>query len=505
MSTTVTMTYGAYSFDPVPSVRINRDYHKTEDGRILYTTTKITLDGVLTPLPDSDAGIANLMSLKDGLINAFNEQGSAFTIQCDGSDLLTCNPRINSLTFPSSSNNWVSSVNYTIELEKDDTLPTSEVTNTDNVDNIVDDWSMELIEDKSYYTWTLSTGQDARPYIYKLTHNLSAKGITSYSDTSTLTSDKAAWEYARDFCSGNMGYPDGTPSIFSLPKANVTAYNHMRTQNVSEKAGKYSLIETWLLLNTASGGVAGNALEDFTIDIKSSSDNDIITTSIQGSIQGLETVNYNGVDIVNGGITTSRWSNASDYWSAVQSRLLPRCVVAFNSMFDSSTLALNPNRINKSVGMNVPNGTINYTYEYSNKAIGDCVDGSLSEDITFNYTYPTDVYASIDVLGRASGPIIQLMGTRTPFMLSMIVDVNMPIPSGCTAKLLGIGAGGGSPHTAVKTLISSVESNLDSAYTTLVKTDDKINWQPTIGKYNRSVSWLYNSCTDSGTSVATLY
>lgn len=504
---TITMTYGGYNFNPVPSLNLSRVYHKTEDGRIVYCTTNIDLNGTLTPFPTGAGGISNVIDLKDALTTAFDEQGSDFLIKCDETTLFECNPRINTLSFPQSTNNWVSSINYTINLEKTDGLPTGEFSKIRNVDDIINDWSLEPIEDNRYNTWSPQGTVDSRPAAYKLSHNLSAKGLTAYSDTSTLSGSKQAWEYAKDFCTGNMGYPTSSTSVFGLPATNVATFNHSRVQSASEQAGKYGLTETWLVLHSGeNGGVAGNALEDFTIDIKQPSNSDIVIATIQGSIQGLNSSVCTGINMIDGPISANYWDNASGYWSTVQGRLLPRVLTAYDFVLSPApTRSLNATYVSKSIATNIHNGTISYAYEYTNKPTG-CVTDSLVEDISFSYTYPTDVFASIDVLGRTSGPIIQLMNTRTPYSLSLAVDVVVPIVTGCAAVFASFveDITNISPHSEIKTLISAVETQLDTSYTTLVKTDDRINWQPHIGKYTRNVSWLYNSCTDEGTSVAEL-
>ena len=297
-----------------------------------------------------------------------------------------------------------------------------------------------------------------------------------------------------------MGYTNCT--IFNL--SGSVPYNHHRTQSAQKYGGQYNINETWTIFRSGSSGIPGNALEDFTIDIKQSSDTNILTVGIQGTIQGLETVSYTGIDVLTYNVTVDKYTSALSFWSGVQGRLLPRCQKALtNGISPLPTLSgLNPTKINKSLGQNVTNGVITYSYEYTNKP-STCVSGALNEDIQFAYEFPTDVFASIVVLGRASGPIIQLMGTRTAYTLTANIDVNMPIVTGCAWSLWDLNSVG-CPHSSVKTLLSNVESGLSASYSTLVKTKDTPSWNPTQGKYNRSVTWLYNACTGSGTAVGDL-
>jgi len=494
----ITMVYGSYSFNPVPLFSSNvKEYRKTDAGQILSCKHGIALNGVLTPLATGGVGgISNVYILKNILYSGLKQQGCELKLSCDSSTLLSVYPKINSINFADSTNHETHSISYTIDLEYEDTLPSGEISGALYLDSMSEEWSLEPQEDKPFYTNTLSTGSDTRPLSYRLSHNLSAKGNAVYSGCGTLAAEP--WTYARDFCSGRLGYNSGN---LGLALNNLTPFNHSRTQTLNKEAGRYAVVENWLIFDTRISGVPGNALEDFTVDVKKPSASDIISVGIQGTIQGLESVSYTGINTVDRSVSISKFSSALTYWSGVSGRLLARAQNALTNAGIAYSRSLNPTLIDKSISQNMPNGVLSYSYEFTNKP-SPCVSNALVENINFSYAYPQDIYGAIPIIGRSSGPIIQLMGTRTPYTLTASVDVVVPIVTGCTFALLSL-TGVGCPHSDVKTFLSSIESSLGSN-DTLVKIDDKPSWIPTEGKYSRSVTWLYNTCAGSGTAVSEL-
>jgi hypothetical protein len=513
---TITMSYGSYTFNPIPLLNFARVYNKTEDGRIISITNKISLDGTLTPYPTGVGGLSTIMGLKDELGLAFNQQGCVFKLECDGMVVLSGNPRLGGLSFKNSPSNWVNGVGYSVDLEYEDTSYNGEVSGiTRNIASISDDWNIEPIDARSNYSWALYNGTiESGLRDYKITHNLSAQGTTSYSTCGGLSSNKEAWEYAQDFCSGNMAFP--TTGLFGITHAQSSNLfvNHSRTQSLNKKGGKYSLVDTWIVYGNGSLGGGYLAQEDYTIDIKTSMDSDLIIVGIQGSIKGLEQSNYTNLNVFNETITRSKWANASGYFSAINGTIFPRALTSYQNLFAEELSTgrlkrqLNPIKYTRSIGQSLVNGTISYNYEFNNKLL-PYISGALAENINFTYDYPQDVYASIDVLGRTSGPVIQLAGTRTPFNMNMTVDLVVPAVSGYTFQLmslidnptLNIYGQNQCPHLQIKSLMSGIEQGLSDNFNTLVKTSDKIAWAPHDGKYNRSVSWLFNSCGASGTAV----
>lgn len=489
----IEMSYGSYTFSPVPLLGLTKEYKKTEDGRIFGTTLRIGLEGFLV---SETGGVSSVSILESGLRAAFNTQGNLFKLACNDTILLSGYPRINQLAIRNGPNNWVSSLTYNIDLEYDDS-PTGEITTANYVTNITDNWAMEPMDDRTPFIDN-TTGPHTFIFgkSYKLTHQIGALGLAVYSGGSLL---KEPWQWARAFCSGNMGI--GHNTYFSLT-GNITAYNHARTQSINEKNGRYDLNESWLLM---SSGMQ-SALEDFNINIKTSHSNDIVNASIQGAIHGLETISYGGaVDMVSGVVSTSKWVSAAIYWSVVSGLLFSRVNAATSGFIGNITRGLRPIPVSRVIGANIAQGTITYDVEYDNRP-SLCLNGAgmpqiFAENVNFSYDYPSDIVASVTVLGRQVGPIIQLLNTRTAYAVNMAVDlVSTPVNS-CSATdyLLDYS---GCPHSGVKSLMTTIENSLYNTYSTVTKSSDKIGWSPKDGRYTRNVTWVYNDCASTGVKVA---
>ena len=488
----VAMAYGSYSFYPIPNVNMAREFRKTEDGRILSTIMKISLEGVLVTL--GGGGVTTVVGLQQAMSTAMAQNGNLFTIACNGTPFLSCNPRITSCSFKNTPNNWVDSVGYNIDIEYDDNI-TAEIPGASYLDSMSEDWEMTPMEDKEFFSWNVQGTIDSRPYLYKLTHKLAAKARTAYSAGGVLLGGIEAWHYAADWVSGRLGLSN--INNFSLPNnnPNFSYYNYNRTQSMQKFNGTYSANESWIVFNSGVG-VSGMAIEDFVVDIKAPWENDNISATVQGTVQGLSTVSYNSADVISQHVTTSKFAAASGYFKAMSGLIYSRAQQGL-SIMNPSARALWPGRVGKTIGYNPGNGTINYSFEFNNKP-APLVQGALNENISMTVNYPTDVFAPMTVLGRVSGPLLQFMGTRTSFEYSLNMDVTMPLVVGTNPASDWLLSAAGCPHNAASLYLAEFEQNfLVNTYSSLAKTADHITWQPREGKYVRNVTWLATTCGDA--------
>ena len=67
LTNNVFMTYGEYTFSPVPLITISKDSQKTGGGVNLGTLYNLTLEGTVTPFPTGVGGIVNVDRLQDEL------------------------------------------------------------------------------------------------------------------------------------------------------------------------------------------------------------------------------------------------------------------------------------------------------------------------------------------------------------------------------------------------------------------------------------------------------
>lgn len=502
-----TMTYGGYSFSPVPTLDITKQHIKSEAQVPLGSIFRTRLNGFL--IPSGQGGLEVTTDLMHELRTAFSGDGQLFSVQCDGQTVMECNPRILGIQFNESTDNWVNRIPYSIEIEYDNEPVNIGLEGSGEdyehglippfIDNASENWSVEFIEDNAYFLWNISGDvTDSCPYTLRVTHSVTAKGRNHYNSGGDLR--KPAWQEARDYVTPLLGYDTGIvqgEQVLNFDITEFDRYNHIRTNQVDELGGNYSVTETWLVVNSGNIGILSNALEDFTVNVRTSLESDLTTVGIDGNIQGLESRTYSTGGVGTTGdfsIDESKYDAASSYWNLVQDRLFGRALYAGSG---TSTRDLNPTPNITSVGHNPTRGIITYAYEYNDRPC-NFISNSLFENISINDSHPTDIFAELAVLGRAVGPILQDISTVTSFKRNVNIDVIMPIPTvNCSDFDNIVNLIGEAPTGDVASLLCSIETNLTGAYSQVFKSQDTSSWEPKTGRYNRQVEWTVGDCSGS--------
>jgi len=236
--------------------------------------------------------------------------------------------------------------------------------------------------------------------------------------------------------------------------AQYGGFNRVMSETVDEAGGSYSLTETWLL-------ASGQAYETYNISISKSSDSVNTEVSIDGTIKGLSAINpagYGGTKTASGVVerggeddrdrageeiddrpfhyglssygplaspivnATSKYYDISDsgglgYKSQIYKRANNRA-----TSDDTRFRRLNPEPLSRTLGINDTEGTISYNVSYNNRPI-NILSNTLYETISINDTYPGDVFATIPVIGRKTGPILQYIGGRTEYRRDLSIEV----------------------------------------------------------------------------------
>jgi hypothetical protein len=469
-----TMTYGAYSFIPMPMMNITREYHNNPNGDMLGAILNVTLDGTLININDATFSLTGVMGMQSGLLNAVKINGSGFVVKHDSIILFSGTPIYSSINFSDTSDHWSKSSKYNIQF----TIPDLSINYSGNyLSELNEDWSFEFLDDRAYYS-----GISVNPYVGRLTHNVSAKGLNWYGPS--------GYQHAKNIVTSLLGYDynkiyqGGVINFMAV--GNTSAVNHIRSVQDNPKNNSYSVAENWLILGSSTA-----ATEDYTVSLKESVDSSIKSINIDGTIQGYETRNYSGSNL---SITTSKYAAASGYFNSISGSLYNRAM----TIGGISDLHITP--MSKSIGYNTHNGTINYNYEYNNRSY-NCVANALNEIIVINDTNPQDVVAKINVPGRLQGPVLQSFGTKTEHIREVSVEISVPITNSSSISALL-----SSPRTDVVTgILQPIQNNLTGIVGVgqVFLSHDVESWTPHNGKYSRNVAWTWQSVSDTTTpSVA---
>lgn len=328
---------------PVPLVDLAYSFNRDGAGHLRSVSTRITLSGKLlneraADDPAADNGVSPVLNKALNLEGHFlANDGEELVIKCgeEGTETKFLGCRIVDISVNKTGDNWVRTADYSITLESksgagDCSHPDSEGNEPGPfyVDNPVDSWSMEPIEDfigdsspnpqKNNIEWhnpfnspggtNLSADSNnpinspivSNPPHFRVTHRVSAVGFTTSSNTNAAYLNAKAWvdsrlELSKTKTSNDLSTPatgvsgcSGMPHIFKstvglagMVDNSTVLYNHNRQISYSVTDGSYEVNDTWLAMP-----VGQKSIEEYSIEV-STDERYVKTVRVQGNIKGL--------------------------------------------------------------------------------------------------------------------------------------------------------------------------------------------------------------------------
>lgn len=461
-------------------------------------------------VPTNQAATAIIQKQK-ALRALFAQDGQRVEITDFDEDLpaVICYPRLVDISFTEGI--YIERCDFTIQLEADTllfgdsnlkvdqegTLITGNIQVDKTEDELLGSLSGAFIS--SYdESWALEIDEAAGeaidiPYSYRISHNINATGKTHYVPSGDTSRKVLAWEQARTFVQNRLsdninGYPNVMGKIGNGTVNLVNSYggfNHVRSENISESNGTYSVSENWVI-------ASGSAYENFSTSISSSESEAFVSVSIDGNIKGLSQISPSGF----GSSETSAYDNAltkyNDITSDGQFGLTSDVFVRANNQV---AVQLNSQPLSITIGNNQYNGEITYSLSFNNRPT-NIISGVLSETISVSDTYPGDVFASIPVLGRATGPVLQYVGSRTAYTRDISINLVMDytrIPYGNTRNPLILKKPSVIEPTAtqIADLIKELSPQGEPGVRKYFVNPPSETWSPKDGTYSFSLNWTY--------------
>ena len=492
----VLMTYGTYTLDPAPIMTLSMRHVRNEAGDLIDIVHVANLQGKLLSIGTSSPGPATLLSLQDEMRAAFSSCDGCklFHFSCDGTILVGAYARVNSLTFSPSSDNWVFTSNYDLELQwnalSDVMLISGMQASGINysclscLTSTEESWEVSIPENPARYYLASCSGRNRD--VVQVSHTVAARGYNCC--ISGVLQN--GWELAKDWVTDRLGYTSGVlldvSGAFSFNPSDFTTYNHIRTTSLNKGVGDFSVNEQWTLLG---GTGIPSCLEDFSVNVDTDSTSRFTNVSIQGTITGLDTrdSNYN--------LTKTKYESALECWTEVEPLIYSRvnCLASTNCPLRST-----PSRT--SIVKSPTTGTINYNYTYDTRP--QLVTGSLSEQINVSDTLPSEQIAQIQIPGRIAGPILYRMNSLNPLQKTANISILMQQPTGCYQ-----GSNGrtkfcnlyNTPNTSgIEDLLCCLESGMGAAGYTYYRISDTQDFDVMNGQLSRSTAWLYTPTNCSG-------
>ena len=528
----LTFLYGDYTFEPKPLFTINKEYIKTPANTGLGTRYNITLEGDLLPYKaDSyDVGITGVFSGIQSLRDAFDTDYKPFFLGCFGSPpIVSGHPKITSFDVNFEGDNYVQRASYTIGLNLPTLIgsgfetvgPETDSLHSYGIISYTDDFSLEFTDETVGGRIALGDTTIDIPSVYSVTHNISAQG-------EPLSGHDPAY-LAQQFVSSKLGFSNEMGAVSGILNTSGVACNNFRTISINKTEGTCNATETFMI------NPSGKYKEDFELSANTSVEDPFTSIEINGTIQGYANVNYPNPNPLgesfagSDGDSTPKFQNAITAWSGLRnaagavttegiSGLLYTRANSFyqfqpphpaflgaHSEGDPSRKAintLNPTTLSTAVGYNITEGVITYDYSYDDRPI-HVVPEAIAETINITENEPEDIFASLQVLGRASGPLLQDMGTKGPRTREISIDAFLPIGTGTNFTQKTDGA---TQYTQLNNpsflvaptgydgLISGYEYSLTSTYASVFINSQSKTWQPKIGRFTFQKSWTVGDC-----------
>lgn len=489
--------YDGKLLEPIQFSPITKQYHTTGDGERIGSTFRITLQGTLVAFKGSptssgtfhtssgrpadeviveDSKFASIIQKQEAVRELFSVEGKQLELApIDGSNPLKFNPRIvGPIQFQQGT--WHDTCLYTVELEADAIYVDGGVLGEDSFSPLINEasesWSFETDEPED----------DITSKTYRVTHSVSAKGKRFFDDSNNLITE--AWVQAQSWVQDRLGF-DATIALSSgvnnLPSY-YQALDHVRSEQINERGGGYSVTETWILSS-------GTAKETFDIQETVSQQEGYTAVSVQGTITGFE---ERDSDM---NLTVSKFTNADLKWSGVKPIISQRATT-----FTGQTL--NPQVLSTTIGRNPVTGTITYSYEYDNRPT-NLVSDVKSEVIVIGGDFGRDIVASVGVLGRALGPVLQSLSTNQETTRNINLELffkNDYLPSGTiTERLKDNNPRLRSPQSgeiqdivnAAHPVLGGALNNIGGLATTSFVTEQNESWDISTLHYSLNIAWIY--------------
>ena len=250
--------------------------------------------------------------------------------------------------------------------------------------------------------------------IYTISRSTTVAGAPRYDVNGAYVSG-APWQQASGYMYEVLGLgsgivPTGRHSFLSnFSSSGYKVADRIISENIDKEQGTYSISETY----TAYSG--DPVVHTITVDT-STEENERNSVSIQGSIQGLNTLDPFAT-------TKNNFINASGFNIKVNPTdgSIPSGYFYGKSFSELSWL--HPTPRSKSISRDIQGGTINYSYTFDDRP-PNLVSGSVVETISVSDTYPGELFSATPVIGR-NQPVLQYLNSRSEYKRSLNISIVM--------------------------------------------------------------------------------
>ncbi len=337
----------------------------------------------------------------------------------------------------------------------------------------------------------------AKPYRFTRTVSATARPVSNASLHRDSVFQASAVSGAKTFVEARLAY-DGTDigahqvsDTFRYGEG-ISLFNLQRSVNIDMANLSYSVTINGIYASGSAGSVTEQgAFETYSTTVSKEANTPIVSVTVDGKLMGYQANTQNtNLNTVNAGATAGAMAKLSHisngnygYGSIIFRRAQFAAGVPLNSSPKSVSIA----------DSTIADNSISYNVSYDNRP-SPIISGAITESVTVNDSYPTDVYASIQVMGKRSGPVFQYMNTTTHYERDVSIELQMDL-NNIPNTLNGAALMGYSPsldsntRDAVNGLINSLSPAGSWGYVMLKSCNE--SWSPKDGRYTANIGWIY--------------
>lgn len=330
---------------------------------------------------------------------------------------------------------------------------------------------------------------DPGAQIYRFSRTCSAQEYqfnNAYGNDADYTNIEAC-SGAKAIVDARMGVGDFKPYYVSnhfryLQGVNVLNLRYSSSIDLAELSYSVTIDGLYATETAADIIQQSGAFETSSISVQKDASSDITTVTVDGTLKGYSvgastdpTININAGAGAGSHHVLNRISSDGS-WSAGS--------IAFQRAQSATSTVLNATPKSVSISDNAGDNTITYNVAYDNRRVPR-IKYAISENVNVTDTYPTDVYASIQIMGKRDGPVFQYMNTTTHFERDATIEIIMP------QNFPGSPAENAETRDTLNTMISELAPGLttNAGYVMLKQLTE--NWSGSDGRYTINIGWIY--------------
>lgn len=279
---------------------------------------------------------------------------------------------------------------------------------------------------------------------------------------------------AIDFCFANNSPVDSAEPIFDASlSGNIVSISTQRDD----------ITRTFSLTRSFTDQLTSLYTEEFTVQRQENIDTSNVTITVQGTIQGLgqETSTK----------STARFASASGaYFGTIEPLIRDRALV-----ISPTGTCITSNPITSTLGYNQLVGVITYSQSFDSRFLTNNIN-IIKEDIEINFANRSDVIAQFEIPGKADGPVLQDLETKTGLEKTLRITYTMASSTGNCINSVA------SSNDLLSIALSESAILINNTPTAnprgekpessaVFKTSDTHSWARQSRVFNRNVTWKY--------------